>query len=437
MQKFFAIYKEEIRLGKDLKGKELGQGIIQKKNGRYEARYVDRFGKRVSISGRDLKDVKKRYNEAIYENDKQINVKDNITLDEWYKKWMNVYKFDIIRENTKRHYNNVYYKHISPSLGNFQLGSITQYQIKKLIKELKSSGYQYETCNKVKILLVDIFNKAMINEYVRNNPAKGISLKRDEEKNVRVLSQDEQTVFFDCCKGTFYDNLFVTAVSTGMRIGELAALRWTDVDWDSRVIHITRTLVYQKYESDSQKEYHFEKPKTRTSLRDIPINRQCEIALKKQFVQKSVVAAKQPITKKIDDKYADLLFTSKFNTPLNSQIVCQAINKIIEEVNLTKDYLDEIEPFSAHCFRHTFATRCFEAGIAPKTVQAYLGHASLQMTMDLYTSVMPKQMETEMDKVSKELDRISEYGDELAEKQFENMASNNKIVSFRGDSMVV
>lgn len=424
-------------MGKDLKGKELGQGIIQKKNGRYEARYVDRFGKRVSISGRDLKDVKKRYNEAIYENDKQINVKDNITLDEWYKKWMNVYKFDIIRENTKRHYNNVYYKHISPSLGNFQLGSITQYQIKKLIKELKSSGYQYETCNKVKILLVDIFNKAMINEYVRNNPAKGISLKRDEEKNVRVLSQDEQTVFFDCCKGTFYDNLFVTAVSTGMRIGELAALRWTDVDWDSRVIHITRTLVYQKYESDSQKEYHFEKPKTRTSLRDIPINRQCEIALKKQFVQKSVVAAKQPITKKIDDKYADLLFTSKFNTPLNSQIVCQAINKIIEEVNLTKDYLDEIEPFSAHCFRHTFATRCFEAGIAPKTVQAYLGHASLQMTMDLYTSVMPKQMETEMDKVSKELDRISEYGDELAEKQFENMASNNKIVSFRGDSMVV
>lgn len=424
-------------MGKDLKGKELGQGIIQKKNGRYEARYIDRFGKRVSISGRDLKDVKKRYNEAIYENDKQINVKDNITLDEWYKKWMNVYKFDIIRENTKRHYNNVYYKHISPSLGNFQLGSITQYQIKKLIKELKSSGYQYETCNKVKILLVDIFNKAMINEYVRNNPAKGISLKRDEEKNVRVLSQDEQTVFFDCCKGTFYDNLFVTAVSTGMRIGELAALRWTDVDWDSRVIHITRTLVYQKYESDSQKEYHFEKPKTRTSLRDIPINRQCEIALKKQFVQKSVVAAKQPITKKIDDKYADLLFTSKFNTPLNSQIVCQAINKIIEEVNLTKDYLDEIEPFSAHCFRHTFATRCFEAGIAPKTVQAYLGHASLQMTMDLYTSVMPKQMETEMDKVSKELDRISEYGDELAEKQFENMASNNKIVSFRGDSMVV
>lgn len=113
------------------------------------------------------------------------------------------------------------------------------------------------------------------------------------------MSQDEQTVFFDCCKGTFYDNLFVTAVSTGMRIGELAALRWTDVDWDSRVIHVTRTLVYQKYENDSQKEYHFEKPKTRTSLRDIPINRQCEIALKKQFIQSLLLLLSNPLQRKL------------------------------------------------------------------------------------------------------------------------------------------
>ena len=70
----------------------------------------------------------------------------------------------------------------------------------------------------------------------------------------------------------------------------------------------------------------------------------------------------------------------------------EAIKKVVDEVNLTRDYIDEIEVFSPHCFRHTFATRCFESCIQPKTVQAYLGHASLQMTMDLYTSVMPKHM---------------------------------------------
>ena len=59
-------------MGKDLKGKELGHGICQRKNGRYDARFVDRFGKRQSISGKDLKDVKRRYNEALYENEKRV-----------------------------------------------------------------------------------------------------------------------------------------------------------------------------------------------------------------------------------------------------------------------------------------------------------------------------------------------------------------------------
>ena len=425
-------------MGKDLNGKELGQGICQKKNGRYEARYIDRFGKRVSISGYDLKDVKKKFNESIYENDNQINIKKKVRLDDWYEKWMNVYKFDCIRANTKRHYNQVYKKHISPYLGNLFISDITQLQIRELLKTLMNQGYGYETKNKVKILLVDMFNKAMIDDFVRKNPAKGISIKRDEKKDVKALTQEEQAIFFDCCKGTFYDNLFVIAISTGMRIGELAALRWKDIDLEKKIIHVTRTLVYQKYDTDEHKEFHFENPKTESSIRDIPISRLCEIALKKQYMQKSVVKIKQPTTKNIDKEYADLLFTTKFNTPLNSQIVCDAIKKIIDEINLTRDYIDEMELFSAHCFRHTFATRCFEAGIQPKTVQAYLGHATLQMTMDLYTSVMPKQKETEMDKVSNILDTIFESSDKIAEKQFDkNMENDSKILHFCGDSVVV
>lgn len=222
-----------------------------------------------------------------------------------------------------------------------------------------------------------------------------------------------------------------------MRIGELAALKWEDIDWDHMVINVRKTLVYQQYEGDAKKDFHFEDPKTNTSTRKIPINRQCELALKKQFMQKRAVASKQPITKTVREDCADLLFTTRFNTPLNSQIVCDAINKIIEEINLTKDYLDEMESFSAHCFRHTFATRCFEAGIAPKTVQKYLGHATLQMTMDLYTSVMPQHMETEMNKFADVLDTISQSGDNLVEEQYKNTVHNAKITVFRGDSMVV
>ena len=91
-----------------------------------------------------------------------------------------------------------------------------------------------------------------------------------------------------------------------------------------------------------------------------------------------------------------MLFTTKFGTPLNSQLYLQAIGRIVDEINLTKDPLDAMEKFSGHTFRHTFATRCFEAGIPPKTVQSYLGHASLQMTMDLYTSVLDKKKVDDM-----------------------------------------
>lgn len=425
-------------MGKDLNGKELGKGIIQKQNGRYEARFNNRFGKRISISGNNLKEVKKRYNEAIYEDEKEINIRDSIKLDNWYEKWMNVYKYDSIRDNTKRAYNQVYQKHISPTLGKYNIQDITQLQIRELLKKKKKEGLGYETRNKIKILLVDIFNKAMIDQFVNRNPAKGITVKRDEERDVQVLSLEDQIAFFDCCKGTFYDNFFNVALQTGMRIGELAALRWKDVDWKNNVIHVTRTLVYQKYEDDDKKTFHFEDPKTNTSTRDIPINKQCSIFLKKQFMQKKVIETKAPLVKKPDKQFQDLLFTTKFNTPLNSQIIWDAIEKIVNEVNMTRDYTEELEMFSCHCFRHTFATRCFEAGIKPKTVQKYLGHATLQMTMDLYTSVLQEHMSSEMDKLDDIFEKMEDYGDNIAEQRFANSVENtpNNIVKF-GDCMVV
>lgn len=423
-------------MGKSLDGKELGNGIMQKKDGRYEARYVDRFGKRVSISGRDLKDVRKKFNEAIYENEREINIRDNIKLNEWYEKWMNVYKFDVIRENTKSYYNGVFKKHISPSLGNLYLRDITQYQIKELIRKLGEQGYQYETKNKVRILLLDIFNKAIINDYVRKNPAKGITIKRDENKDIRVLSLEEQVSFFNCCKGTFYDNFFITALATGMRVGEIAALRISDIDFENKLISVNRTLVYQKYETDNCKTFHFELPKTKTSMRQIPITKQCEIALKKQCIQKNVISSKSP--KKTEKQFEDLLFTTKFNTPLNSQIVCDAIEKIISEINLTRDVTEEMDTFSCHCFRHTFATRCFEAGIQPKTVQAYLGHATLQMTMDLYTSVLSEHKMSEMDKLESVLESNFEMDDILSQKKFKESVSqySQNIIKF-GDFVAI
>lgn len=130
--------------------------------------------------------------------------------------------------------------------------------------------------------------------------------------------------------------------------------------------------------------------------------------------------------KNIDEEFQDLLFTTRWNTPINSQIMCDAIKVIVNEINLIKDTIEEMETFSMHCFRHTFATRCFEAGIQPKTVQAYLGHATLQMTMDLYTSVLDDHKQNEMDKLENRIDDVFNDGDELTEEKFERTIKEEK-----------
>ena len=89
-----------------------------------------------------------------------------------------------------------------------------------------------------------------------------------------------------------------------------------------------------------------------------------------------------------------------------------------------RDSLDKMESFSGHTFRHTFATRCFEAGIEPKTVQSYLGHASLQMTMDLYTSVFPDKKRMEIQKLDEPMN--------LKEPNTSSFENSKKIVSICG-----
>ena len=384
-------------MGKDLKGKELGQGISQRKDGRYCARYNDRFGKRACLYNRNLADLKKELNKAIYEDANQKSIVDkSITLDSWFDKWINIYKFNTIRANTKRYYEHVYYKHISKVLGKRKLSEIKHIEVVAIIKDLHKKGYAYETQNKVRIILLDMFNKAMVDELVVKNPVQGLRVRKDKV-NVRVLSKEEQVEFFECAMGTFYNNLFQVAITTGLRQGELCALTWDDIDLDRKEIRVTKTLLYQKLGDDKQKTFHIELPKTTASERNVPINKQCEIALKKQYMQQNVIMSKS--SAKPVEGFENLLFTTKYGTPINAQIYNDAIKSIVNEINLCRDEADKFEVFSSHTLRHSLTTRCFESGIHPKTVQKYLGHATLSMTMDLYTHVLEEHKQEEMERL--------------------------------------
>ena len=390
-------------MGKDLKGKELGVGITQRKDGLYQGRYKDRFGKYKTIYNKKLGDLRKELAIAIADNQSYTSVRDEIKLDDWFKRWVDVYKKKSVRPNTLREYTHIYIKNISPILGNRNINSLVKTDIQQLIKKVNDDGYLYERQNKVKVILTDMFARAIEDDLMIKNPAKGVKLYQDKISSARALTIGEQDVFFEFCKNTFYDNLFNVAVNTGLRPGELFALTIKDINFEQKYIDVNKTLVYQKYLDDECKTFHLEPPKTKQSYRHVPINSTCIDYLKRQVELKEIVSSRRP------KMQTDYLFVTRFNTPLNSVIYSDAIRSVIRRINETRSLDNQFDFFSGHTFRHTFATRCLEAGIQPKVVQSYLGHATLKMTMDLYTHVTNEKATEDIERIVKGKNNIVDF----------------------------
>lgn len=325
-------------------------------------------------------EIRNKLQEALKENAEKGSVRKRMTVRRWYTEWMEVYKVPVIRPNTKRHYEHIFDALILPELADMYLDDVRQIHIKGLVNQLEERGYQWETQNKVRILLLDMFNIAIENDYAYRNPAKGIRLAKNRPNDRVVLTVEQQEDFFECSAGTFYDHMFVVAINTGLRPGELS---------------VTKTLLYQKLDGDEGKAFHIGPPKTGSSVRTVPMNQACEEALRKQIRLKKMLSLKYVQ----DNEFRSLLFVTKFNTPICSVVLNEAIKRIVAEINLQRDEIDQFPIFSAHTFRHSFATRCMEVGIQMRTIQSYLGHASLQMTTDLYVHATEEFKQKELEKL--------------------------------------
>lgn len=380
-------------MGKDLKGKELGIGITQRKNGTYQGRYKDRFGNSKTIYSKKLSELRKDLAVKIAENETFVSVRETIKLDNWFNQWIKIYKEKSVRPNTLREYTHIYNKNISPFIGNRNINSLVKSDIQRIITLAHTNGYGYERQNKIKVILSDLMARALEDNLILKNPVLGSKVIDKKESKAKSLTLEEQNIFFEYCKNTFYDNMFNVAVNTGMRPGELFALTESDIDFENGFIDVNKTLVYQKYLTDTRKTFHLEEPKTKQSYRKVPINSVCKIYLERQIQQKAIVSSKRP------KEQNDFLFTTKYNTPINSVIYADAIHAVIREINLLRPNNDLFKNFSGHTFRHTFATRCFEHEIDPKVVQSYLGHASVKMTLDLYTHVTKEKSFNDIEKL--------------------------------------
>jgi integrase len=380
------------RMAVDRNGKSLPEGITQRTDGRYMGRF-QYDGERYTVYDSNLREVKKKLTSLKYEVEHGLFAKqDNITVTGWFKIWIKEYKEPTVKQGTVGVYKDNFKSYIEKPLGKKKLKDIRAEHIQKIYNDLNKKGYSRNTIELVSVVLSGMYKQAMKNKIIRENPVPLATLPRAEvKKTPRVMTVEEQQVFLEYAKESYLNDLFILALTTGMRSGELRGLQWNDVNFKDKVIQVNNTLVY------INKDYLLDTPKTPTSRRDIPLIDNAIAVLKRQ---KLIQAENRML---LGDKWKNkkglenLVFTTMTGYPINRDMLKQELNRVIEDIQ--KDHQD-FKHITPHTFRHTFATRCIENGMSPQVLKTILGHSKLSMTMDLYSHVLPNTKATEIQRIA-------------------------------------
>lgn len=222
--------------------------------------------------------------------------------------------------------------------------------------------------------MYNIINQALSHavkgNMITRNPAESVYLPKHTQKQIKVFTQEEQNRFLECSKEDALHGLFLLALDTGIRLGELLALTWNDVDFDSENIQINKNLITVKYFDNTAESKNIlmlqDSPKTKASIRKVPLTKR-SLALLKEM---------NP-----DQSETGLIFRTKtknFISPRNAE---RSFCRIASKAGISK--------CNFHTARHSYATRLFELGIPAKIVSELLGHSKVSHTLDIYTHVIP------------------------------------------------
>ena len=208
-------------MGKDLKGKELGKGISQRTDGRYIARFTSKTGKRKTLYDFKLNELKRKLREAVYEDEHGLNGNgESITLNAWYVTWTELYKKKTVKMTTIYKNHSYYNSRVKNSIGKMYLQDIKTYHVQKFLNDLIDSGLAHGTVSNIRFMLNDMFDKAVLSEYIRKNPCIGVEMPKEVKKERRVLTREEQEKFFTFASSYVHINVLKFAVTTGCRIGD-------------------------------------------------------------------------------------------------------------------------------------------------------------------------------------------------------------------------
>lgn len=342
-----------------------------------------------------LKQAEKELSDKRYEVEHGMYCKEeSITFDKWFNTWIDTYKTNC-KESTLHQYKETYKRYIEPEFGKRKLKLLRPEHLQTFANKMagKYSATVFRECN---FLLYDAMQQAVKNRIINRNPMEYVTMpKTKERKKKGALSADQQQAFLKEAESCEYYRLFKLSTLTGMRIGEIIGLQWSDVDFKNREIHVTHTMSYIP-----KKGQYLDKPKSKASLRTIPMIESAYTLLSKQRKDQMKLMLQLGQYWAPATGMGNLVFTSKNGTGIYDTNIRTAMRRICDKLN---DQGIDRYNCTFHTLRHCFATRCIENGMEPKTLQTILGHTTLAMTMDLYCDVMEQTKKEAMHKIANAL----------------------------------
>ena len=373
--------------------RKYGDGsVFQRKDGRWEGRLVvgykeNGYAKTKSVTAPTKTECEERLKKLREEVGRRSErIKPDMLFGDWIDFWYQNFSKPKLRPTTQACYEGRIYTHIIPQIGQIPLNKLTQNELQQFYARLKKGGRKkhvekfgeglsdrmvrscHTTCRTA-------LEKAVTEGLIRINPAVGCKLPPKKAKGMQVLTPAEIVRFLTQAKEEGYYEIFLLELTTGMRRGEILALKWRDLNLATGELHIARQVIRV------QGETMVSQPKTKSSLRTV--------ILAPDMVE-ILAELKQTVT-------GEWIFPSPVNEgqPRNPCALYHRFQTILKRANCKR--------VRFHDLRHTFATMAIENGMDIKTLSAMIGHVSAETTLNIYSHITDTMQQQAAVKIDREI----------------------------------
>jgi integrase len=370
-----------------------GEGsIYRRKDGRWTAEISLEGGKSKFLYGKTRKEVQEKLKKALYEQQQGMLVTGaQQKVGQFLTHWLEDVHKRSIRPRTYERYEEIVRLHLAPGIGYHQIQKLSAQHLQSFYAKKLEEGLSTTTVISFHNVLHKALETAVRWNLIARNPCDLVSPPRRKRFEIRPLSMQQIHQFLAVARGHRQEALFILALATGMRRGELLALKWQDLDLEQGTLQVRRILTRIPSKLPG-KGYEEAEPKTDKGRRSIALPSFAAEALKQHRLRQTEAKLKAgPVWQD-----HDYVFCTSIGTHLNpTRDVLDALKSLLEKAGLPD--------IRFHDLRHSSATMLLGMKVHPKIVQELLGHSQIAITLDIYSHVLPTMQEEAMHKIDEAL----------------------------------